>query len=55
MLNKSYYFGVGGSVQGFAQSLTKLRVTQETIINPKNGVKKVLQTLRLVSFKDNVT
>lgn len=45
MINKSYYFGVGGSVAGFKNSLSKLIVTEETIINTKKSAKKVILKL----------
>ncbi|CAD8202081.1 unnamed protein product [Paramecium octaurelia] len=47
MINKSYYFGVGGSVAGFKSHLTKLQVVEEETINTKKGVKKTIMKLQL--------
>jgi hypothetical protein len=45
MINKSYYFGVGGSVAGFKSFITKLIIAQEHTLNTKKGVKKVILKL----------
>ena len=45
MINKCYYFGVGGSVAGFKSFITKLVVTEEHTLNTKKAVKKVILKL----------
>lgn len=49
MINKAYYFGVGGSVEGFKEILLKfneLQVVDELIINNKKSNKKVILVIQ---------
>lgn len=45
MINKSYYFGVGGSIAAFKEFITQLKIIEETIVNTKKGVKKMIMKL----------
>lgn len=45
MINKSYYFGVGGSIAAFKEHITKLQIVEENVVNTKKGVKKVIMKL----------
>lgn len=49
MINKYYYFGVGGSIEGFKVALQKhpsLGIVEEVSINTKKTNKKVILVLQ---------
>jgi hypothetical protein len=49
MINKVYYFGVGGSLEGFKETLSKqktLVIVDEEIINTKKTNKKSILVLQ---------
>lgn len=49
MINKAYYFGVGGSVEAFKDTLKTykdLKINEEIIFNNKKSNKKILLVLQ---------
>jgi hypothetical protein len=48
LINKAYYFGVGGSVQGFKEYLKTyggFTITKEIVLNDKKSNKRIIQII----------